>query len=109
MYAIQNGTLLPPDPLVHSIMDPRAYPGNGGGTFAMSSQRAMQRGIFNPHYLFEQTRPNPENKGGFRKNGEDPFLLGWGMQSGGGGFVGDQFGGGFDRMNLNPRPRDIPF
>lgn len=103
MYAIQNGTLIPPDMLVNSIMNPLAYPGVNG-SLSLGSGRARQRGIFNPHYLFEQTRP--AQTGGFKAGGEDPFRLGFGAFEPN-GLVRDTFGGGFDLMNLPVAPNPI--
>ena len=68
MYAIQNGTLIPPDRVLKSIMDPAAYPGTAeSGTKVL----AYRRGIFNPFVLSKMTTNNRADSG-YR---EDPFLM----------------------------------
>lgn len=95
MYAMQSGTLIPPDPEVHSIMNPLAYPGVTGST-VMGVQRARQRGIFNPHYLFAPI--TPAANGGFKRGGEDPFGLDIAVER------GDIFGAGsFDSLKMRSR------
>lgn len=67
MYALHNGTLLSPDRMIRSIMDPKAYPGTDGSS-VMSTQDAKQRGIFNIKYLFGFDKPSYNYR-------EDPFTL----------------------------------
>lgn len=69
MYAIQSGKLLPPDMVLHSIMDPNAYPGTEVYSHGYNRKFAMKRGLFNPHVLF----PISENKYKYK---EDPFTMG---------------------------------
>ena len=107
MYAIQNGTLLPPDPLVHSIMNPNAYPGSEGYNTKFGVQRARQRGIFNPHYLFEPVQANGQDGAGYADK-EDPFTLGlglWGKPD----TTRDTWAGGPPAMafNMGFRPVDL--
>lgn len=69
MYAIQNGNLIPPDLNIHSLMTPLGYPGVGNP----GKQRAKQRGIFNPKYLFQVVRDQYGAVGEAKNFKEDPF------------------------------------
>jgi hypothetical protein len=46
MFALQSGVLIPPS-AARSLYDPNAYPGSG-----RTRERALRRGLFNPHLLF---------------------------------------------------------